>query len=59
MVALAEKLLAAVDKGEGWAVKELGDRIDGRAAQTVDVSGDLNHNITKILLGDLDDDSNS
>jgi hypothetical protein len=35
---LAEQLLVAVANGEGWAVKELGDRLDGKPAQSVDMT---------------------
>jgi len=34
---LAEKLLAAAEAGEGWALKELGDRIEGKPAQSMDL----------------------
>ncbi len=40
LVALAEVMLAAAEKGESWALKEVGDRMDGRAAQSVTLSGD-------------------
>lgn len=33
--ALAEKLLEAADKGEAWALKELGDRLEGKPAQAI------------------------
>ena len=36
----AEKLLDAAAAGEEWAIKELGDRLDGKAAQAVQLSGD-------------------
>ena len=36
---IAEKLLAAAENGEAWALKELGDRFDGKPAQAVTVSG--------------------
>ena len=39
LVKLAEKLLEAVDNGEGWALKELGDRLDGKPAQAINVGG--------------------
>jgi hypothetical protein len=35
---LAEKLLANCDTGDMAALKELGDRLDGKAAQTVDAT---------------------
>lgn len=31
----AEKLLDLAAAGESWAVKELGDRLDGKAAQAI------------------------
>ena len=34
LVALAEAMLTAAENGEGWALKELGDRLDGKPAQT-------------------------
>ena len=37
---LAEKLLSLCDEGDLQALKELGDRIEGKAAQSVVVSGD-------------------
>lgn len=41
--ALAEKLLVLAEQGDLAALKELGDRMDGKAAQTIDatVKGDL------------------
>ncbi len=40
LVELAEKLILAAEGGDAWALKELGDRIDGKAAQSVTLSGD-------------------
>jgi hypothetical protein len=37
----AEKLLNAAAAGESWAIKELADRLDGKAHQAVEVSGDM------------------
>lgn len=34
----AEKLLDLAAAGEAWAIKELADRLDGKAAQTIDVT---------------------
>jgi hypothetical protein len=47
--ALAERLLEKCDEGDMAALKELGDRLDGKAHQTVDanVSGSL----TTVLAG--------
>lgn len=38
--ALAEKLLAKAEEGDMAALKELGDRLDGKPAQSVVVAGD-------------------
>ncbi len=37
LVELAEKLILAAEDGDAWALKELGDRIDGKAAQSMDI----------------------
>ena len=37
---LAEQLLVAAEAGEGWALKELGDRLEGRPAQSLTIGGD-------------------
>ncbi len=39
LVELADKLLAKCDEGDMTALKELGDRLDGKAAQPLNVSG--------------------
>lgn len=38
--ALAEKLLAACDAGDLSALKELGDRLDGKAKQQIEATGE-------------------
>lgn len=38
--ALAEKLLAKVDEGDMTAIKEFGDRIDGKPVQAIANDGD-------------------
>lgn len=48
---VAETLLTLASQGEAWAVKELIDRTDGKAAQSVTVSGDEDnplHVVTEI-----------
>lgn len=40
LVNLAEVMLKAAEQGEAWAIKELGDRLDGKSAQSVVVGGD-------------------
>ena len=37
---LADKLIEEAEKGNIVALKELGDRLDGRAAQSLQISGD-------------------
>lgn len=39
---LAAKYVKAAEKGEAWALKDIGDRFDGRPAQSVDLSGEVN-----------------
>jgi hypothetical protein len=34
---IAEKLLEACESGEQWAIKELGDRLDGKPGQQIDL----------------------
>lgn len=43
---IAEKLLDAAAAGEGWAIKELGDRIDGKAIQPIAAEVDANLTVT-------------
>jgi hypothetical protein len=35
----AEKLLEKASEGEAWAIKELGDRLDGKPKQQTEISG--------------------
>lgn len=37
----AEKLLDLAAQGEQWAVKELADRLDGKAAQAIELTADI------------------
>jgi hypothetical protein len=37
---LADKLVDFALEGQGWAMQEIGNRLDGRPAQAVTVSGD-------------------
>jgi hypothetical protein len=47
----AETLLTKAAAGEPWAVKELGDRLDGKCAQQVIIAGDPDNplNVEKIV----------
>lgn len=51
---LAEKLLLACDKGEIGALRELGDRLEGRPAQALTIGGDagspLEHKMEVVLV---------
>ncbi|MCP5006287.1 MAG: hypothetical protein GY941_20460 [Planctomycetes bacterium] len=62
LVELAEKMLAAADKGEAWAIKELGDRLDGKPAQSLSVGSDEESPlrvVTQVLIGRLEADDDS
>ncbi len=37
LVQLAEVMLIAAENSEAWALKELGDRLDGKPAQSIDL----------------------
>lgn len=58
--ALAEKLLARCDEGDMAALKELGDRLDGKPAQSVTVAGDeerpLIHKVVREIVRATDKD---
>lgn len=59
LVKIAEQLLIKAEEGDITAIKEVGDRMDGRPQQTHDVTANITHNVTEVLLGDLTDDSDS
>lgn len=44
----AEKLLDLASEGTPWAVRELADRTDGKAAMSVALSGSVDSNIKSI-----------
>lgn len=46
---LAEKLLANCDTGDLAALKELGDRLDGKPKQQMELTGDKNNPINVTL----------
>ena len=39
LIKIAERMLEAADAGESWAMKEIGDRLDGRPAQATVLEG--------------------
>lgn len=50
---LAEKLLSKCDEGDMTALKELGDRLEGKAAQSVTVSGDEDQPLVHKLVREI------
>jgi hypothetical protein len=58
---LAEKLIDAVANADPWAVREFGDRIDGKPAQSVTVAGDEDGNpiqtVSEIVIRGVNADS--
>lgn len=47
----ADKMIKLAAAGEQWAIKELADRLDGKAAQRVELAGDAESPVC-ISLGD-------
>lgn len=47
--ALAEKLLARCEEGDLGALKELGDRLDGKPAQSLTVAGDADQPLETLV----------
>lgn len=55
---VAEKLVSSALAGEGWAIKEIADRTDGKPFQQIELTGDEENPlrvITKIELVAPDD----
>lgn len=54
---LAEKLLAKADEGDLEALKELGNRLDGKPAQSVALTGEeggpVQHSVEVAIVGNL------
>ena len=53
LVELAEVMLTAAENGESWAIKELGDRLDGKPHQSVTTEG----NVTLVNISGSDTDT--
>ena len=47
---VADKLVEAAINGEQWAVKEVADRMDGKAAQSIGLDASVNGNMTIELI---------
>lgn len=50
---IAGKLIDAAQAGEQWAIKELADRLDGKAIQQIDATVDANVTIEVVKFSDL------
>lgn len=48
---LAEQLVLKAKTGDMTALKEIGDRVDGKSVQPMDIKGDLNANVTYNVTG--------
>ncbi len=42
---IAESLVTAAEAGDMAAIKEIGDRLDGRPTQAIEASGEISYNI--------------
>lgn len=51
----AEKLLDLAAVGEQWAVKELFDRLEGKAAQSVTLAGDAENPVVSKVIREIVD----
>ena len=52
---IAENLVAAAEKGEQWAIKEIADRIDGKPQQGIDHRGAVGtYDLSNLSENDLD-----
>lgn len=48
---IADQVVKAAVFGDAWAIKEIGDRVDGKAAQSLTVSGDEDNPIqSKVIV---------
>lgn len=50
---IAGKLIDAAQAGEQWAIKELADRLDGKAIQQIDATVDASVTIEVVKFADL------
>jgi len=47
---IADQTVKAAVMGDQWAIKEIGDRVDGKAAQSMTVSGDIDNPLAITLI---------
>ena len=53
---LADKLVAAAESGDQWALKEIGDRLDGKPAQAITGEGGGPIEFLNVDVSDLTDE---
>lgn len=51
--AIAEKLVECALAGEGWAVTQVADRLDGKPAQDISIDASVSHEIADLSDADL------
>lgn len=51
--AAIDKLLDLAEAGEPWAIKELADRLDGKASQSVDLGSDPERPVLQKLIREI------
>lgn len=51
---IAETLVSKAIDGEGWAIKEVADRIDGKPMQQVEISGELTQHLNNLTDEELE-----
>jgi hypothetical protein len=39
LISIAQQVVTAANQGEKWAIEEIGNRVEGRAVQTIESSG--------------------
>ena len=52
---LADALVAKAEQGDIQALKEVGDRLDGKSVQEIEANGDTELKVTIVKFGDLPD----
>lgn len=51
---VAEKLVSKAIEGEGWAIKEVADRVDGKPMQQVELSGVIQSRLNALTDDELE-----
>lgn len=53
--AIATKLVDCAVSGEGWAIQQVADRLDGKPAQDINVDSTVTHELAGLTDGELAD----